>query len=224
MMYSILSIHPNTQTEVAVGQHAFRGIIFDFGGVFTKTRRRDQILHRCEDELGLARGTLMDLIFAGEHWLAVSTGRISAEEYWQAISKALDSAVPAELEPFRYNPFAYEELNKSMVALARRLHMRHKLALCSNATPYLEVLLARYDLGDLFDVVVNSARVGMRKPDREIYQLTLERMGVPAGQCLFVDDKERNTAVAGALGMRAIVFRSAAQLERRLKELGIFDN
>ncbi|MGB9879795.1 MAG: HAD family hydrolase [Anaerolineae bacterium] len=207
-----------------MGQQAFRGIIFDFGGVFTKTKRRDQILQRCEDELRLARGTLMDLIFAGEHWLAVSTGKISAEEYWQAIGKALDGAVPAVLEPFRDNPFAYEELNKSMVALARRLHRGYKLALLSNATPYLEVLLATYNLGDLFDVVVNSARVGMRKPDREIYQLALEKMGLLAPQCLFVDDKERNTLAAEALGMYAITFRSAAQLERQLRGLGIFDN
>lgn len=205
-------------------QQVLRGIIFDFGGVFTKTRRRDQILHCCENALGLNRGTLFTLLFAGEHWFTLSTGRISAEEYWQAIVKALDGAVPAELEPFRYNPFAYEELNKRMVALGRRLHRRYTLGLLSNATPYLEVLLARYDLLDLFDVVVNSARVGMRKPDREIYQLTLERMGVLAQQCLFVDDKERNTAVAEALGMRAIVFRSVAQLEQRLKELRIFDS
>ncbi|MBC7233287.1 MAG: HAD family phosphatase [Chloroflexi bacterium] len=203
-------------------QPALAGIIFDFGGVFTKTRRRDQILHRCEDNLGLARGTLLELLFAGEHWLAVSTGKISAEQYWQAIGKALNGTVPAELEPFRYNPFAYEELNQKMVALGRRLHQRYTIALLSNATPYLEVLLARYGLGDVFDVVVNSARVGMRKPDAGIYQLTLDKMGMSAEQCLFVDDKERNTAVAEALGMKALVFRSAAYLERQLKGLGIF--
>lgn len=205
-------------------QQALRGIIFDFGGVFTKTRRRDQILHRCEDELGLVRGALIDVIFAGEHWLSVSTGKISAEEYWRAITKALDGAVPAALEPFRYNPFAYEELNKRMVNLGRRLHKRYMLALLSNATPYLEELLARYELNDLFDVVVNSARVGMRKPDKDIYQLTLEKLDLSAEQCLFVDDKERNTAVAEALGMKAILFRSAAQLERQLRGLRIFDN
>jgi putative hydrolase of the HAD superfamily len=205
-----------------VKQPALAGIIFDFGGVFTKTRRRDQILHRCEDNLGLARGTLLGLLFAGEHWLAVSTGKISAEQYWQAIGKALNGTVPAELEPFRYNPFAYEELNQKMVALGRRLHQRYAIALLSNATPYLEVLLATYGLEDVFDVVVNSARVGMRKPDVGIYQWTLDKMGMSAEQCLFVDDKERNTAVAEALGMKALVFRSAAHLERQLEGLGIF--
>jgi len=205
-----------------VKQPALAGIIFDFGGVFTKTRRRDQILHRCEDNLGLARGTLLGLLFAGEHWLAVSTGKISAEQYWQAIGKALNGTVPAELEPFRYNPFAYEELNQKMVALGRRLHQRYAIALLSNATPYLEALLATYGLEDVFDVVVNSARVGMRKPDVGIYQWTLDKMSMLAEQCLFVDDKERNTAVAEALGMKALVFRSAAHLERQLEGLGIF--
>ena len=106
-----------------------------------------------------------------------------------------------------------------MVALARRLHKRYRLALLSNATPYLEVLLAEYGLRDIFDIVMNSARVGMRKPDTGIYLLTLERMELLASHCLFVDDKERNTAVAEALGMKAIVFRSAAQLARGLERL-----
>nr|MBC7244387.1 HAD family phosphatase [Chloroflexota bacterium] len=198
---------------------ALKGIIFDFGGVFTKTQQRKRILHHCEDQLGLARGTLEELIFAGEHWLAVSTGKISAEEYWQSIRAALGSTVPTVLEPFQYNPFAHEELNKRMVALARRLHRHYVIALLSNATPYLDVLLDEYGLGDIFDVVVNSARVGMRKPDAAIYLLTLERMGISAPQCAFVDDKERNTAVAEALGMKAFVFRSAAQLARELSKL-----
>ncbi|MGQ9492976.1 MAG: HAD family hydrolase [Anaerolineae bacterium] len=196
-----------------------KGIIFDFGGVFTKTQRRDRILQRCEHELGLARDALKELLFASEHWMAVSTGKISAEKYWQSIRDALCGTVPVLLDPFQYNPFAYEELNKSMVALARRLHKRYRLALLSNATPYLEVLLAEHGLRDIFDIVMNSARVGMRKPDTGIYLLTWERMELLASHCLFVDDKERNTAVAEALGMKAIVFRSAAQLARGLERL-----
>lgn len=202
-------------------EHSLRGIIFDFGGVFTKTRRRKAMLQRIEDELGLGRGELASLLFSGEHWWAVSTGKVTAEEYWEAVRNVLGGRVPAVLEPFKYNPFAYEGLNQRMMRLARRLHQHYRTALLSNAMPYLDTLLAEHGLTELFDVVVNSARVGLRKPDAAIYELTLERIQVPAPQCLFVDDKERNTKVAQDLGMRAIVFRSAADLMRRLKELGV---
>ena len=198
-----------------------KGIIFDFGGVFTKTQPREAVLRHCETELGLARNSLTELLFAGSHWQAVSTGNISTAEYWQYICNKLDNKVPAALEPLKYNPFAYEKLNQRMISLGRRLHRHYKTALLSNATPYLDTLLAEHGLVNIFDVVVNSSRVGLRKPDPRIYKLTTDRLGLLPEQCLFVDDKERNTTVAEALGMRTVVFRSAAQLIRQLRELGI---
>ena len=106
-----------------------------------------------------------------------------------------------------------------MVAIARRLHKRYRTALLSNATPLLDRLLCDLDLDDLFDAVINSSRVGLRKPDPAIYLLTLERLGLRAEECLFVDDKQRNTDVALALGMHAVTFSSASQLERELRTL-----
>ena len=194
-----------------------QGIILDFGGVFTKTRPRDIVLHRCEQQLGLASDALLGLLFTGEHWWSVSTGSISPDRYWQQFRDALQREVPPILEPFKYNPWAYDELNAATIALARRLHRRFKIGLLSNATPYLEVLIAQYSLTDLFDIVVNSARVGLRKPDPEIYRLALAGLGLDAQKCLFIDDKERNTEVAQTLGMEVVVFRSAAHLERQLR-------
>jgi putative hydrolase of the HAD superfamily len=159
----------------------------------------------------------MGLLFTGEDWWSVSTGKISPDSYWQHFRDALPSRVPLTLGPFKYNPWAYDELNATTVALARRLHRRFKIGLLSNATPYLEVLIEQYELTDLFDVIVNSALVGLRKPDPEIYRLTLARLKLEPQQCLFVDDKERNTEVAQALGMEAVAFRSAADLERQLR-------
>jgi putative hydrolase of the HAD superfamily len=201
--------------DLSVG--VLKGLILDFGGVFTRVRRRTWVLHRVEASLGLPRDTLIELLFTGEHWFAVSTGRASVDEYWKEICATLDGRVPVELQPFKENPFAYEELNLRMVALAKRLHKRYRIALLSNATPLLDRLLCDLNLNDLFDTVVNSSRVGLRKPDAAIYLLTLERLGLPAGECLFVDDKQRNTDVALALGMRAVTFRSASQLERELR-------
>ena len=201
--------------------NAIKGIIFDFGGVFTSTAPRDKVLRRCEVELGLPRGRLLDVLFTGERWRAVSRGRISAEEYWRGVIDALGGRVPVALEPFKRNPFAYERLNRRMSALARRLHRRYSTALLSNATIYLDALLTEKRLDTHFDVIVNSARVGMRKPNPAIFALTLERLGLCAEECLLIDDKERNTGAAQTLGLQSVVFRSAADLGRQLTTLGM---
>ncbi len=195
------------------------GVILDFGGVFTRVGPREALLRRCECELRLPKGALSELLFGSEHWYAYSTGRISAEEYWCQIRVALGGQVPPELELFKSNPFAYERLNRRMVIVGRQLHRRYRTALLSNATLGLESLLAKQGLSGLFDVVVNSARAGLRKPDPQIYRITAARLGLEMAQCLFVDDKERNIEAARLLGMQTITFRSAAQLARQLREL-----
>jgi putative hydrolase of the HAD superfamily len=65
---------------------------------------------------------------------------------------------------------------------------------------------------EIFEVVVDSGFVGMRKPDREIYDLTLERLGEPApGECLFIDDTDVNCDRARELGMSAVHYRDDDQ-------------
>ncbi len=195
-------------------------IILDFGGVFTRPGPRNTVLSRCEGELGLQPGTLLQLLFAGQHWWSWSTGRCSAEEYWEPILAALGGHVPPALEPFRVNPFAYEKLNLSVVKQVRELQKRYRIALLSNATPYLEIALSDHQLTNLFDVIVNSSRVGTRKPEPAIFHLTLDRLRLGPQLCLFIDDKPRNTAVARQIGMAAVEFSSAAHLKRQLTSLG----
>jgi putative hydrolase of the HAD superfamily len=68
------------------------------------------------------------------------------------------------------------------------------------------------EIDELFEVVVDSAFVGLRKPDPAIYTLTLDRLGgVRAEDCVFVDDLELNCEAAQALGMAAVRFVSAEQ-------------
>ena len=114
------------------------------------------------------------------------------------------------------SPFHADE---EVVALLRRARVRVPLVLVSNAALELESDLDSLGLGDLADHVVNSARVGLAKPDPRIYRLAAELAGTPPERCLFVDDGEENVAAAAALGMRAVHFREPADLERALEPL-----
>ena len=100
-----------------------------------------------------------------------------------------------------------------MIAFMRELRARGlRLAICTNNVREWEHRWrAMVPVPEVFDVVVDSAHVGMRKPEPGIYELTLERLGVAAGDALFVDDVEINCDAAQALGLRTVWFRSTEQ-------------
>jgi epoxide hydrolase-like predicted phosphatase len=80
----------------------------------------------------------------------------------------------------------------------------------------------RYDreqLAELFDGVVISGEVGMRKPAPEMYSLGAERIGVAPQQCVFVDDLAFNLEPAAALGMATVLHRTAEETIPQLEEL-----
>ncbi len=100
------------------------------------------------------------------------------------------------------------ELSKAVVfpehhgELLRRLRKRHRLAVVSNFdyTPTARHILEREGVADLFETVVVSDEVGWRKPKPVIFELALRRLGLPAGEALFVGDRA-DVDVAGAQGV-----------------------
>jgi HAD superfamily hydrolase (TIGR01509 family) len=130
--------------------------------------------------------------------------------------------LPAEFQIFRQGVFVGEPINEGTVALARRLKRSCRLALCSNALRDLPQILARRtDIRDLFDTIVISVLVGLRKPNPAVLELTAERLGLPPAACLLVDDKVRNTEAAASIGMDGIVFESPEQLSAELGARGL---
>ena len=71
----------------------------------------------------------------------------------------------------------------------------------------------------MFELIVDSAFVGIRKPDPGIYELTLEKLGLPGEECAFIDDLEVNCDAAREHGIHAIQFVSTDQVIRDLNAL-----
>jgi putative hydrolase of the HAD superfamily len=110
------------------------------------------------------------------------------------------------------------ELFDHYAALKRDRGLR--FALCTNNVREWQPLWrAMLPFDDVFEVVVDSAFVGTRKPEPEIYALTLDRLGLPAAACVFVDDLERNVEAARDTGMEGIVFRDTGQAIAELEAL-----
>jgi len=206
---------PRTESKI-------RALILDFGGVFTRSEVADAQLYGYDALLNLPVGTLRSKLHSGETWELASTGRISAGVYWERAGLPYEALLPAEFGVFRAGVFRAEPVDETMVRFARELRRTYRLALCSNALLDLtEILGERPDIHDLFEVVIISALVGLRKPNPAILELTAARMSLPVDACLLVDDKPRNTAVAEAIGMQAITFRSTEQLAAELAARGL---
>ena len=120
-----------------------------------------------------------------------------------------------ELHRFREIYFDALQPNQPMVDAMRDLKGRgYRMALLTNNVREWEPLWrGMLPVDEIFEVIVDSAFVGMRKPEPEIYELAVERIGdgIGASECLFVDDVEVNVEAARELGMAAVHFRSADQ-------------
>jgi 2-haloacid dehalogenase len=79
----------------------------------------------------------------------------------------------------------------------------------------------QYAFFEWFNSLVISGEVGLLKPDKAIFDLLLKRAGYPAGECLFIDDHERNILAARDLGFQTIQFQSPQQLEADLRRMAI---
>jgi len=185
--------------------------ISDFGGVLTSPISEGFLAYQEEsnvslEELGSAMARAAD--DHGEHPLyALERGELTEREF----AERLERELPGGFSLTRLRELYFERLvpNAPMIGFARSLRERGlRTALLTNNVREWEPLWRAKlpELDEIFEVVVDSAFVGLRKPDPRIYELTVERLGTEPGDCVFVDDLEVNCAAARELGMAAVRF------------------
>jgi epoxide hydrolase-like predicted phosphatase len=140
-------------------------------------------------------------------------GRVSEADFGRALGAlyGLDRRTTEELLADLWDWYV-GELNTELAGFFRCLRPRYRTAILSNgAAGGRRVEETRYHFAEMADLLVYSYEVGIEKPDRRIYLLTCERLGVRPGEVVFLDDLEANVVAARELGMRAVLFRSTAQ-------------
>ncbi len=194
-------------------------VISDFGGVLTSPLLDSFAAFQeasgiAFEQLGNAMGALWEQHGANPLF-ELETGRITEARFLQLMSEQLSRQLerPVTLDGFAEQYLAHLQPNERMIEYMRELRDRgYRLAICTNNVREWERLWrAKLPVDEIFEVVVDSAFVGTRKPERRIYELTLERLGVAPHAALMVDDLELNCDAARALGMEAIWFHSNEQ-------------
>jgi putative hydrolase of the HAD superfamily len=197
--------------------HRIQGLIVDWGGVLTGPL--DTTIQRWAVADGIDLAIYVQVIDAwlgGEAALEARMNPIHALERGEMLVPDFEQRLAHEMsvrtgvafpgDGFLARMFEHFEHAHDMNALVHRAHrMGVKTALLSNSWGNT---YPRDGWDDMFDVVVISGEVGMRKPDAEIYEHTLTLLGLPAHQCVFVDDLRPNTQAAVDLGITAILHTS----------------
>ena len=207
---------------------AIRAIISDFGGVLTTPLLGSFMAFQNHTGISMeALGKGMQRIAEREGEMPLfrlERGEISEADFLKALRAelAVDLGHEPEMHGFREIYFEALDPNEPMIELMRDLRGRgHRMALLTNNVREWEPLWrAMLPLDEIFDVVVDSAFVGMRKPEPGIYHLTLERLGggLRPQECVFVDDSDVNVHAARDLGMAGVHFRTNEQAIPEVKQ------
>jgi len=189
-----------------------RAVLFDFGGVFTASPFAAVAAYG--RELGRHPGQVLEIVFGGYHedsdhpWHQLERGEISLEDTREMIL-ALGREQGLEVDIYRVLAAMAENdggLRHAMVDYAAKLRPAGLVTgvITNNVREFRDGWRSMVPVDELFDFVVDSSEVGMRKPDPAIFHRALELAGVTAPEAVFLDDFHGNVAAAAALGMATV--------------------
>lgn len=194
-----------------------QALILDFGGVMSRTLFETHALS--EAALGLPPGSLT---WRGPfdpgsdpHWQDMQADRISERDYWMIRTRETGALVGQDWQNMSDFVRAARGAEPDKVIrpeCVATVHAAksagHRLAVLSNELDlfYGAEFRARLPLLDMFDVIVDATYTGILKPDPRAYAHCLDQLGLPAGNCVFVDDQLRNIHGAEAAGLKTVHF------------------
>ncbi|MBS3078546.1 HAD-IA family hydrolase [Candidatus Pacearchaeota archaeon] len=198
-----------------------KSIVFDLGGVVVPDRSK-LIESRIADKLSISKSLIhrLKISFDGQ----LSKGKKSLTDFFSELILKINSQISKEdLLAFYLNIYekTSSKQNKKIVDLIKRLKKHHNVSCITNT----EIEIARFnEKAGLFNNFHNSfisCKLGMKKPDKAIFEYTLKILGLEPQEIIFIDDKEEFLHTPKKLGLNTILFKNNNQLIKDLKKLGV---
>jgi putative hydrolase of the HAD superfamily len=185
--------------EIAGGN--IKTIIFDMYGVIIKESKGRFIPYTFDYFPKSEHERLTKLFGQDNLFTKAGNGEITSEEFLTELG--FDDPV-FYMQDYIEN---YLTIDEDFHRLAEQVKDKYSFALLSNdVSDWSKYICGYYKLEQYFPVKVVSADVGCRKPDAKIFEIALERLGVPAEECIFIDNSVENLRTASRLGMNTILF------------------
>lgn len=136
-------------------------------------------------------------------WFKANIGEMSSLEIWKAIG------FQGDLEKIEEEYLDTIELSDGFIDFVEKVRSKYKLAIISNdASRWSKYLREKFDINKYFDVISISGDLKMKKPDERIFLCTIEKLGVNAEECIYIDDRRGNLEAAKKVGMKPILLNS----------------
>ena len=206
----------------------FDAVLWDFGGVILSSPF--EAFNRYEAELGLPRDFIRRVNAVNpDHnaWARMERAEIDMDQF-AALFEAEARALGGELSGHKVLELISGEVRPEMVEALRRVRQRYRIACITNNMPAghgpsmtrsAETAAQVTEIMALFEHVVESSKLNMRKPDPRIYRHACDLLGVAPERCVYLDDLGINLKPARAMGMATIKVQSAAQALAELEAL-----
>lgn len=196
-----------------------KAIIFDFGGVIIKEAGKTII--NIADAFNIDSDTVTSAV--ADLIKDYQKGIISTEVFWIKFSNKIGVDLPKNYNKLWTNSYGFKgRENILMIKTISNLRKsNYKIACLSNTIPPHVNYEKKHHNYDIFDIVVLSCEVKMRKPDKNIYEFTIKKLNVSPDECIFIDNIEEFLKPAERLGIKTIHFKSEKQCIKELASLGI---
>lgn len=191
-----------------------RNVVLDMGGVLMDWNPQKIGLALCDDPDDAA--LVGHAVFDSREWGWVDAGAVSEETVAWTAKLKLPERLHDLADTFALRWHEVFEPLPQMGELVRELKGKgYGVYILSNAGPSFEIYRHRIPAIECFDGVLVSCFEHVVKPDAPIYRLLCERYGLVAGECLFVDDMERNVVGAERAGMQGYLYDGDVEALRR---------
>lgn len=193
-----------------------KAIIFDVGGTYMKGSFID-FVNKSYKILGIPGkfNTKKEVYFDKE----LNRGRIPVEKCFKDFFKTPISE--EQMKDIKKIWTTTWTPTPEMEELIEKLGEDYKLAILSNSDKANSDKFRERGWYSCFNPVILSHEEGVIKPEKEIYEITLERLGLQPEECVFIDDQESVLEPARKMGMKTIHFENIQQLKKELRQLGI---
>lgn len=154
------------------------------------------------------------------NWPRFRVGGINEDEFWMGFLRM--STRKTDTEHAKKIWRKHQKPLEDMLGLIKKLKNNYRLAVLSNISKeWMDYKREKFGLDYYFDIILGSGFVGVAKPDTRAYTILLEKLNEQPVNCLYIDDREKNTTPARELGMDTILFTGQRKLEKELRRMGI---
>ena len=174
-----------------------KAIILDMYGVIVKQTGDDFVPY--------VQQTFPNLSIEEIHtpWFKADIGELTSLEVWEALG------FQGDLEKIEKDYLDTIELSDGFIDFIEKVKGKYKLAIISNDSGrWSKYLREKFDINKYFDVISISGDLKIQKPDERIFLLTMEKLGMKAEDCIYVDDRTGNLNAAKKVGMTPILLNS----------------